>query len=605
MPESKAILLPTNVQPEKYTLTLEPDLKAFTFNGSEKIDIEVLEATDTITMNSVEIEVNSCSIIAADGSEASAGRISYDEKQESVSFHFDGEIPVGKATISLEFVGELNDRLRGFYRSQYTDIDGNERYMATTQFESTDARRAFPCWDEPSLKARIELTVVVPVELTAVSNMPVLSEVDVGPDKRSVRFGESPIMSTYLLVIVVGDLSLIEQEAPNGTLVRIFTMRGRQEQGRFALETSIRLLGYYNEYFGILYPLPKLDHLAIPDFAAGAMENWGAITYRESALLVDPDNTSAGTRQTVAGIIAHEMAHMWFGDLVTMSWWNDLWLNESFASWMGDKATDSLFPEWEVWTQFVSADTNRGLSLDGLRSSHPIEQEVNDPAGIEQLFDAISYSKGAAVLRMLESYIGADDFRAGLHDYLTKHQYSNAKTVDLWNALGAASGQPVADVMNTWTSQMGYPVLETSIRRDATGIEVSLSQRRFVYEDILSDETDDSLWRVPIRVDTADHPEASAELVSERTGTIKVGVGRSGPSVWVKVNPEQTGFYRVKYDSEDLQRLIGPIQDGSLPAPDRLGIQNDAYALSRAGMISATDFLTIAEAYKNETSALV
>ena len=323
-----------------------------------------------------------------------------------------------------------------FYRSRYKDSQGTERYLAATQFESTDARRAFPCWDEPECKATFDVTLVIPEELTAISNMPVISQTPVDQGRSSVSFDTTPVMSTYLLAFIVGDISCIQQESKSGTLMRVWTTKGKEEQGRFALETSLELLDFYNEYFGIPFPLPKLDHIALPDFAAGAMENWGAITYREVALLVDPDNSSAGTRQIVAAIISHEMAHMWFGDLVTMKWWNDLWLNESFASWMGDKAVDAIHPEWDMWTQFLTADTASAFSLDGLTNSHPIEQEVNNPAEIGQLFDAISYSKGGSVLRMLEDYIGAKDFRTGISAYLNKHSYANAETSDLWNALG-------------------------------------------------------------------------------------------------------------------------------------------------------------------------
>ena len=393
MSKSSRVTLPTNVKPTRYRLTLEPDLEAFTFRGEEAVDIDVVEPSSEITLNSTDIDIVS-SRLTVDGDGVLIPKdIALDESQETATFVFESEIPTGSATLEITFTGELNDKLRGFYRSHYTDIDGREQYLATTQFEATDARRAFPCWDEPAVKAAFDVTLVVPAELVAVSNMPVVSEEVQPSGSRVVRFAETPMMSTYLLAFVVGDLESVEQRTDGGTLMRVWTTRGKREQSRFALETAVDLLDYFEDYFGIRYPLPKLDHIAIPDFAAGAMENWGAITYRETALLVDSDHSSAGTRQRVASIVSHEMAHMWFGDLVTMAWWNDLWLNESFASWMGDMAVDHLFPEWEMWTQFVMADTNSGLSLDGLKNSHPIEQEVNNPSEIGQLFDAISYSK--------------------------------------------------------------------------------------------------------------------------------------------------------------------------------------------------------------------
>ena len=607
MPESNRSVLPANVKPIKYRLTLEPDLNSFTFNGSETIDVEVLEPTSRVTLNSTEITVQSCRLTLAGGSTLSPRNIAYDESAETVTFEFDFSLPVGAASLEIEFAGELNDRLRGFYRSYYTDVDGNERYLATTQFEATDARRAFPCWDEPALKASFEVTLVIASDLVAVSNMPVAGETEVRAGMKAVRFAETPVMSTYLLAFVAGDLACVEDRADGGTLMRVWATRGKEELGRFALETSIKLLAYFNEYFDIPYPLPKLDHLAIPDFAAGAMENWGAITYRETALLVDPENTSARTRQTVAGIVSHEMAHMWFGDLVTMAWWNDLWLNESFASWMGDKAVDHLFPEWETWTQFLSADTNRGLRLDGLKSSHPIEQEVRNPAEIDQLFDAISYSKGASVLRMLDDYLGAETFRQGLHRYLTGHQYRNARTEDLWAALGETSGQPVAAIMDTWVKQTGYPMLDVRVDRGSDVIDVTLGQSRFVYENILGRrDTDDTLWRVPVGVRTAsdalpknvlmDGPEATTQVIPAPYGSV---------DEWIKVNPLQTGFYRTKYPPEEMAKLTTPIRELVLPAADRLGIQNDAYALARAGHIPATQFLSLAEVYDQETDASV
>ena len=567
--------------------------------------MEVLEPTASVELNCIEIAIRSCRLTPEGGATVAPKSTAFDEERETVVFEFDQEVPQGRASLAIEFSGELNDKLRGFYRSRYTDGEGRERYLATTQLEATDARRAFPCWDEPAVKASFKMTLVAPADLAAVSNMPVESERELPDGRRAVSFAESPIMSTYLLAFIVGDLSSIEQRADSGTLIRVWTTRGKEEQGRFALETSVRLLAYFNDYFGIPYPLPKLDHLAIPDFAAGAMENWGAITYRETALLVDPEQSSAGTRMIVAAIVSHEMAHMWFGDLVTMAWWNDLWLNESFASWVGDKAVDHLFPEWAVWTQFLVNDTNRGLSLDGLKSSHSIEQEVNNPAEIGQLFDAISYSKGATILRMLESFLGAETFRQGLNGYLSRHQYANARTQDLWDALGEASGQPVAAIMDTWVKQTGYPVLEAAVDRRQSHVELTLSQRRFVYEDILGqEEADETLWQVPVSVRTSDGGEPSSTLMAGPTEKMRLSGGGSDDA-WLKVNPDQTAFFRVKYQPEELERLTRPVENLELPSGDRLGILNDAYALARAGHAPATQFLTTAEAYKNETDAYV
>ena len=604
MTEEQRELLPVNIRPIRHDLSLAPDLAGFTFEGEQTIDLEVLTPTSSIVMHCAEIEVSSATLVVDGGSTLVPESIDYDADLETVTFSFGEELQAGRGSLAMVFTGELNDRLRGFYRSRYTDDAGNERYLATTQFEATDARRAFPCWDEPSWKAAFQITLVVSAELMAVSNMHVESETALEDGRRAVSFAETPVMSTYILAFVVGDLRSIEEQAPDGTLMRIWSTPGKEEHGRFALETSVRLLAYFNQYFGIPYPLQKMDHLAVPDFAAGAMENWGAITYRESALLVDPENSSSGTRQIVASIIAHEMAHMWFGDLVTMAWWNDLWLNESFASWMGDKAVNELFPEWQMWTQFLSADTNRALSLDGLKNSHPIEQEVANPAQIQQMFDDISYSKGASIIRMLEGFLGADAFQQGLQAYLRKHEYGNAETRDLWDALAEASGQPVSSMMDTWTSQMGYPVLDVNTDRTDDGVTIDLTQKRFVYESILGGGDDDkSTWSVPVGAIADGANEAAFTLMEGRSATVRV-TSQSRPN-WVKINPEQTGFYRVNYQSDDLTALIGPIERRELSASDRLGIQSDAYALARAGLAPVTRFLTVAPGYRNEDTAPV
>ncbi len=608
MPASQAAILPGAVRPTKYWIKLQPDLDRFTFQGEERISIEIVDLTSEIVLNAVELRVEAATL-NRDGTATSARQITFDKSQETVTLDFGGSIAVGPATLDIKFAGELNDKLHGFYRSEYTDSGGEQRYLAATQFEATDARRAFPCWDEPARKAKFEVTLVIPSGLVAISNTAVTDESPAGPGLKSLHFAETPVMSTYLLAFVVGDLTHIEQQATGTTRVGVWTTRGKEEQGQFALDTSVRLLSFFNDYFGIPFPLEKLDHIAIPDFAAGAMENWGAITYREIALLVDPVNSSAGTRQRVAEVIAHEMAHMWFGDLVTMEWWDDLWLNESFASWMGNKAVDWLYPEWEMWTQFVNMDTNRALSLDGLKNSHPIEQEVKNPAEVSQLFDAISYSKGASVIRMLEQFLGPDTFQQGLQRYLSAHQYGNARTRDLWSALEVASGQPVTSIMDSWTRQMGYPVLRVETQEAPDHLELVLSQERFVYDRLVEGAAPDSeIWRVPVRVSYTGAAEPASLLMDSRQARLPLpGLtkekGEAGR--WFKVNPDQTGFFRVNYQTEDWERLVPAIRSLELPAPDRLGVQNDAYSLSRAGLLPVTQFLSLAQAYGSEVDASV
>ena len=605
MPASNAVVLPETARPSKYRIKLQPDLKNFTFDGEQSVDLLILEATSTIVLNSIDLEISNTTL-HANGTTLTSKSVTIDKDAETATLDFGETIQPGDARLEMVFTGGLNDKLMGFYRSEYTSQDGETRYLATTQFEPTDARRAFPCWDEPAKKATFEVTLVFSDEYQAVSNTPVVEEAVPGPGLKSVRFAETPIMSTYLLVFIVGNLTSIEERAAGGTTVGVWTTPGKEDQASFALDTSVKLLSYFNEYFGIPYPLPKLDHIAIPDFAAGAMENWGAVTYRETALLVDPDNSSAGTRQRVAEVIAHEMAHMWFGDLVTMEWWDDLWLNESFASWMGNKAVDWLFPEWEMWTQFVNMDTNRALSLDGLKNSHPIEQAVKNPAEVSQLFDAISYSKGASVIRMLENFLGEESFRKGLNRYLSSHMYDNARTEDLWSALETESGRPVTAIMDSWVKQMGYPVLQVESDRTGGQTTLSVTQERFVYDRFLGDgepdsDSDNEVWRVP--VSASQGSEESAVTVMDGRQT-QIDVPGSGDG-WVKLNPLQTGFFRVNYSTEDWQRLVPAIESLELHATDRLGVQNDAYALSRAGLLPVTQFLSLAQAYKNEDDASV
>ncbi|NIO11473.1 MAG: M1 family peptidase [Deltaproteobacteria bacterium] len=487
--------------------------------------------------------------------------------------------------------------MRGFYRSEYV-VGDEKRIMATTQFEATDARRAFPCWDEPAIKATFEATLEVPEDRVAISNMPIVESKTAPGGIKAVRFAESPIMSTYLLAFIVGEFDHVEQKTKEGVVVRVYTPLGKKDQGRFALDVASRTLSFFDDYFGIPYPLPKMDLIAIADFAAGAMENWGAVTYRETAILVDPDQSSEATRQRVAVVIAHELAHQWFGNLVTMEWWTHLWLNEGFASWIEYLAVDKLFPEWQMWTQFVYSDLSRALDLDGLENTHPIEVEVKDPNEISEIFDAISYSKGSSVIRMLAGYLGEETFRRGLHDYLKRHQYNNATTEDLWRALGEASGKPVKEIMDTWTKQGGYPVLSVEEKSGS----LLLNQARFFLSGIPRKEKDTTQWQIPVGVAGADLAIEASTLLGTPSGQVKLTEQKKG---WLKVNNGQTGYYRVKYSPGLMSGLSHAVESMELSPEDRLGLENDAFALARAGLLSTEHALDLAVAYKNETDYTV
>ena len=589
--------LPRNVIPVKYDITLTPHLDSFTFNGEESVLVDVHEATANVVLNVVEVTISKAEVTCSKAERMTA-TVTYGAEAERATLAFPQPLPPGEATLHLQFTGTLNDQLRGFYRSSYTAVDGSTKWLASTQFEATDARRAFPCWDEPNIKATFVITLDVPEGMTAVSNMPVASATPADAGRTAYRFEPSPRMSTYLVVLIVGDLASVEATADNGTLMRVWTTRGKEHQGRYALDNAVKLLQYMNAYFGITYPLPKMDHIAIPDFAGGAMENWGAITYRETALLFDEANSAVSARQRILAVVAHEMAHMWFGDLVTMEWWDDLWLNESFASWFGDKAVDYLYPEWDVWTQFVARNTSSGLGLDGLRNSHPILQPVKDPAEIRELFDAISYSKGGAVLRMLEDWVGADTFRDGLRTYMSAFAYNNAKGADLWNAVQVAteasgSAKPVSGMMDGWVTHMGFPVVSLSAKGAVT-------QTRFLYDNVTGGAPAKTQWMVPIRVTGGGIPPAAPQI-----NQVNIPHRLDGPQGWVKLNAGQTGFYRVNYTTEGWLRLREAVKGMLLPAVDRLGLQNDAYALMHAGYLEATAFLTLAEAYVAERDAIL
>ncbi|MDZ4260637.1 MAG: M1 family metallopeptidase [Candidatus Sungbacteria bacterium] len=437
MAAHEAILLSTEVNPTNYRISLAPDFTDFTFSGVEDISLSISKPVRAITLHGVGLTVFGSFLAFGDDWDDDIHSVSVDanEQTETTTFAFDREIPAGHAVFHIFFKGILADNLSGLYRSRVDMGDGTTRVMATTQFEATDARKAFFCIDEPARKATFEVSLVSPPDFVAISNMPVAEKTrnSVGCDV--YRFEKTPVMSTYLLAFIIGPMEWVETISRDGVLVRVYTMPGKKEQGLFALDVASRILPFFNDYFGIAYPLPKLDLIALQDFAAGAMENWGAITYRETALLFDPVNSSPAMKQRIAIVVAHEIAHQWFGNLVTMDWWNDLWLNEGFASWIEYLAVDHLFPEWDIWTQFVASDFSAALDLDGLKNSHPIEQEVGHPDEISELFDAVSYSKGSVVIRMLQNYLGKEVFAAGLHHYLTRHAYGNAKTSDLRKAL--------------------------------------------------------------------------------------------------------------------------------------------------------------------------
>jgi puromycin-sensitive aminopeptidase len=531
----------------------------------------VHEPVREVVLNAAELEIHSAVATDAAGQRQEA-TVTLDEELERATLAFDAPLATGEGNLTLTFTGCINDRLRGFYRSTYTDADGNERVIATTQFESTDARRAFPCWDEPELKATFQVSLLVPDGLTALSNTAVRASrpADGGT---WADFDTTMKMSTYLVAFIVGPLVTTEPVDVDGVPLRVACVPGREGLTSFALEIGAHALRFLADYFGIPYPAGKLDLVALPDFAFGAMENLGCVTFRETALLLDPSTASRLEFERVADVVSHEIAHMWFGDLVTMKWWNGIWLNEAFATFMEVTTVDAFRPEWERW---VSFSTERGAAMltDGLESTRPIEYEVVSPDDAEGMFDVLTYQKGGAVLRMLETYLGASRFRDGIRLYLDRHRYGNTETTDLWDAIEEATGEPVRAIMDSWIFQGGYPVLSVSP-------EGVLSQSRFQYLPAESGQ----LWQVPVLARRLPG-EPGRLLLSAPTGSVPVE--GNGPLV---VNAGGWGVFRTRYEGSMFSALIPHLT--SLEPLERFNLVSDTWASVLAGIDDVGEFLDL------------
>ncbi len=485
--------LPGDVVPSHYQITLAPDLKGATFEGEETIEVRVLKPTSNIVLNAAEIKFGDVTVTS--GSATQTAKVTADAKSEMATLALGNAVPAGPATIHIKFAGTLNNDLRGFYLSKT-----KQRNYAVTQFEATDARRAFPSFDEPAMKATFDLSVVVDKGDTAISNSKIVADTPgPGEGKHTLKFATTPKMSTYLVALEVGDFQCLEGGA-DGVPIRVCATPDKKELGKFALESAEHILKFYNQYYGIKYPFQKLDLVALPDFGAGAMENTGDITYREEALLADDRTASIGQLKGIGAVTAHEIAHQWFGDLVTMQWWDDIWLNEGFATWMTNKPLAAWKPEWNIWP------AQGPLAVDALKSTRPIHasaKEVNTPAQIGTLFDGIAYGKTAAVLRMLESWLGEEPFRKGVNSYLEKHAYGNTTAADFWNAMAKASGKPVDKVMPTWVEQAGAPMLSVQAQCTGNQTTVELSQTRFFNDPELLKAGSPELWQIPVCIKTA------------------------------------------------------------------------------------------------------
>jgi len=562
-------------RPVNYKLEFEPMFEDFTFRGKEEIAVESSKPTSKLTLHAADIKIQRCIIESEKGSQDAAVRII----PEAEEMHITMPHAATKFKVRIEFTGILNDKLAGFYRSKYT-INGQTKYLATTQFEAADARRAFPCWDVPDAKAAFEISLICEKDMDAISNMPQISRKKVG-SKVLHKFAKTPVMSTYLVYLGVGEFEYSTKNA-NGVQIRTVTTKGNKNFSKYALNMAAELLPAYEKYFGIKYPLPKLDLIAVPDFAAGAMENWGAITFREALLLFNPKTSSTRTKRLIAEVVSHEIAHQWFGNLVTMKWWNDLWLNESFATFMAAKFVDMLRPKWDVWDEFLEGTMNAAMMLDGLESTHPIDAKVDSPSQIQEIFDAISYDKGSCILMMLEHYVGERYFQDGLKSYLKKFKYGNAKGGDLWDEIESSSNLPVRKIMESWIKKPGYPFLD--VRRNG---ETVIRQSRFRY----SKDGRGPKWSIPIFSDAGSPALMTTSMLKLRQDALLINKGRKG-------------FYRVRYSGSDLQKLKKEAGSGRISHIDRWTVQNDLFALCRAGYHNTGAYMDFVEAYRAEANYL-
>ncbi|KAG0641126.1 peptidase family M1-domain-containing protein [Tuber brumale] len=585
-------VLPGNVKPIHYAVELEPSFETFKYDGTVTIDLEIVEKSTAVAVNLIDIDIKEVSL-EHNGSSHSPTDSSHNEETQTINWTFEETIPAGaQASLTIKFQGLLNDNMAGFYRSSYKDEEGNIKYMATTQMEPTDARRALPCFDQPDLKATWDVTLICDKNLTALSNMDVKEEKELDNGKKSVSFNRSPKMSTYLLAFIVGDLRFVENNDFR-VPIRVYATPGSEHHGHFSAELAAKTLEFYDKTFDYPYPLPKMDMVAIPDFSAGAMENWGLVTYRVVDLLYDEKTAALDRKQRIAEVVQHELAHQWFGNLVTMDFWEGLWLNEGFATWMSWYSGNKFYPQWKVWESYVTDSYAGALGLDGLRSSHPIEVPVKKVSEINQIFDSISYLKGSSILRMISVYLGEDVFLEGIRRYLKKHAYGNTQTGDLWAALSDASGKDVESDMATWTKKIGYPVITV----EEHGSKLHLTQNRYLRTADVKPEEDETLWPIFLGLRTKSGIADNLTFKARNT-TIEL----DDPEFY-KLNANHTGVYRTLYSPERLAKLVQAAD--LLSVEDRAGLLGDAGALATSGYQKTSGLLDLLVGLKNEKEYIV
>ncbi len=578
--------LPGSVVPTHYTLALTPDLKAATFSGAESIDVNIRQPTRTITLNAIEIAFQSVSIDS--GGARQNGTVSLDSGKQQATFTFPAEVAAGNATLKIAYTGILNNELRGFYLSKTA-----KRNYAVTQFEATDARRAFPCFDEPAFKATFSVSLTIDAGDTAISNGPIATDTPgPGAGKHTVKFETTPKMSTYLVALLVGDFKCTGG-SQDGVDLRVCATPDQAALEPYALDVEKYVLHYYDNYFGIHFPLKKLDLIGIPDFEAGAMENFGAITFREDALLIDPKTASISSQEEVAVVIAHEMAHQWFGDLVTMQWWDNIWLNEGFATWMENKPVAATHPEWNVPLLVASGEQDT-LNLDAQPTTRAIRAKAETPAEINQLFDGIAYGKASDVLLTVENYLGEESFRKGVQAYLSAHEYANATAEDFWNAQTAASGKPVDKIMESLVAQPGVPILTIG---EPAGGKVAVAQQRFFLSPSITPDPQQK-WTLPVCFKTGD-AAPDCELVTPTSQSLEI----PRASLFF-ADAGGKGYYRSAYAPAQYAALMAQVESGLTPA-ERISLTGDEWAQVRADKATVGDYLSLVAALKADPSAEV
>ena len=586
--------LPEIATPENYQLTFAPNFAKDNFAGLETIKVQVLKATSQIVLNSADIDIQEAQITS--GGQTQNVTIALQKDREMATLSFATPLQPGPATIKARFVGILNDELRGFYLGK----DESGKKYAVTQFEATDARRAFPSFDEPAYKATFDITVIADKGQTAISNAKVISDTP-GPtaDKHTVQFKTTAKMSSYLVALAVGDFEYIEGQA-DGIPIRIYSTPGKKNLDTFALATAEQCVRYFDKYFGVKYPFEKLDLIGLPDFAAGAMENTGLITFREIVLLLDDQHGSVGLHKEVAEVISHEIAHQWFGDLVTMQWWDDIWLNEGFATWLSSKPIEAWKPEWNLQLDDV-LDSGASLNVDALNNTRPIHQAAETPAQIQELFDGIAYGKAAAVLRMLEAYLGPEPFRRGVAAYVKQHSYGNATAEDFWQALATASNKPVNQVMPTFVKQPGAPMVSVVSQCSGGSTRVKLSQQRYFYDRSLFEAGNDEVWQIPVCMkDSAAGGEQKCQLLTTKEDSVAL----PGCSRWVLANAGASGYYRSGYQPDAVRALAGNAETALTPA-ERIRLLGDSWASVRAGRLQIGDYLALSQGLGRERNRAV